>query len=117
MLKLKPSNESDIQGHLEEWFRTFGICAFPGCLHKCVLGSTLRKNTGRKSEEHLNKLDFDVKPAEIGDGTMGGTETMEHPLMPSGNNLFCDADNVDYYRTEDGTIRKLPDVFSNLLVS
>src|SRR4051812_24546656 len=22
--------------HLEEWFKNFGICAFPGCLHVCV---------------------------------------------------------------------------------
>lgn len=68
--------------HLEEWFKTFGICAFPGCMHVCV------------EADKPEPVDQDSKK-----------------LLACGQNLFTDTDDVKYYRDEDGTFQRLPELF------
>ncbi|CAD5220468.1 unnamed protein product [Bursaphelenchus okinawaensis] len=38
------------EGHVEEWFRNFGVCPFPGCEHICV---TSRNKTEENETEEL----------------------------------------------------------------
>lgn len=66
--------------HLHEWFKTFGICAFPGCLHVCV---------------EADKTNDSI--------------IQNRQLVPHGQNLFTTYDST-YYRDENGIIKKLPDI-------
>ncbi|KAI6181196.1 GATOR complex protein WDR24 [Aphelenchoides besseyi] len=81
--------------HLEEWFRTFGICAFPGCEHLCVPVEAF------ETEEP-------PEPSQTSDGV-----AVTNKLLFSGNNVYVDADENEYYRAEDGEIKPLPDLFPN----
>lgn len=67
------------QGHLEEWFRNFGVCPFPGCEHVCV----------ESSEQ--------------------GAECVPDspPRSAHAQSSFWDTVGTQHYRAEDGTVLAL----------
>lgn len=77
--------------HLEEWFKNFGICAFPGCMHICV------------HSEPKNRPNMDTEKK-------ASTETTNRKLLPFGQHIFYDIDEQSYYRDADGSIKKLPEI-------
>ncbi|KAI6176097.1 Beta-Casp domain-containing protein [Aphelenchoides bicaudatus] len=83
--------------HLEEWFKNFGICAFPGCMHVCI---QKKQQTDQPNEDDsINKEST--------------TEFKNRQLNPCGQYIFYDLDDQSYYRDETGSIRKLPEIIES----
>ncbi|KAI6218687.1 GATOR complex protein WDR24 [Aphelenchoides fujianensis] len=92
-------------GHLEEWFRSFGICAFPGCEHVCVPADSFSSASSECSTPDTPKVDENGHE-------IPAFKAIQSSSLAQGVETYVDEDETVFYRDEKAQIKPIPPVFS-----